>query len=326
MLSEPASAPSYAILEALAPPRSTSRQAEFVAATQSAFLKLTGRKLLARDFVGDPVDDGLTVLETLACDTQEAAMSTAILASWANALAHGGTAADINAILAALPDPPTLYLPMSRWRSETNLGPGTLKIVDTLYRRIPAARSMLTAFARDARQIGKDRAVTLHALNLIDTARELAGLARDAVSALQPAGRTELDERYTRTSDILYALLTSCMNGQHPCIDDAGAILRPELPQRRRASRKRLDAPLRLTYRDAEGEHRALEAYGRDISVGGIGLTSVARIPPETLLSVHLPDGRRMKAWLAWWRDGEAGLSFVQPLFPGDPLVAPGPI
>ncbi len=289
--------------------------------TSGQFVKLAGRRLVARDAAGTPVEDELTVLEALTFATQEAAVGAALVASWANGLPGAREPAAPRLVAAELPTSPALYLPLGRWRRETGLNAETLQTIDLLFRRLGSTRRALARCIAEAEDLGNDRALALHVFVLIRSAREFAEAARDAVSILRTSIAFPLDERFARSCDILFALLTDCIHGRSPCLEN-GAPRRPDLPQRRRAQRIHYGEYVHLDFRDMRGSVYSVRVYARDVSTGGLGLSGVPFIEADKLVQVRTPDGRRLVARLAWWKNGDAGLTFIDPLSPEDPLIA----
>lgn len=289
--------------------------------TGSDYIKLTGRNVVARDVTGQPVEDGLSILETLVFATQEAAAGATMLASWANRLPETKAPIDPRNVAAELPPSPALYLPLNRWRRETGLPDETLACTDVLFRRLAMARKTLIRCIADADTMGTDKALALHFFLLIRSARDFADSAREALLLIRGPVALALDERFTRSCDILFALLIECIDGKSPCLDDE-RLRRPELPQRRRTPRVHYGENVQLDLRDSRGATYTIRAYARDVSTGGLGLSGVPYIERDTTIHVHTTHGRCFAARLAWWRDGDAGLTFVEPLSPEDPLVA----
>lgn len=125
-----------------------------------------------------------------------------------------------------------------------------------------------------------------------------------------------LPEIYKQNSNVLKGLLAGARTGWRPCVDAAGRIVLPPLPQQRRWPRKAVLQSCILHHKGAQ-----IPAYVRDVSAGGLGLDRVPRLPRGDALRVVLECGRTFTGSVAWSSGVSAGLKFVAPLMPTDPLL-----
>ncbi len=290
------------------PPTSPTRRESLrgLRATHSASTRLNG-----------PGRSPDMALEAMVHELHNAALLTCVVASWANGIANRSSAAPPQSVETFLPRDPGVFLTISRWERDTGISREALASADAFFRSLPHARRSFERFKKEAREIGLPRAAALNQCVIVDSWRAacIGGLA--ALDDLGEAIQSEISGRHLQTGRILFALLTSCRNGMSPCLDETGVPYLPELPQRRRERRFAL-----LENCFVATPCETISAYARDISEGGIGLERVGNLDVGDFVRVHLPIGRVFEGHVAWVRRGSAGVKFLEPLRPGDPLIS----
>ena len=116
---------------------------------------------------------------------------------------------------------------------------------------------------------------------------------------------------------MLARLLNAVIHGKHPCLDPRGAIFLPALPQRRRARRFALLQDCAILFRGIR-----YDAFAKDISATGLGLTNAPPLILKHPIDVELKGGRRLSGTVVWVKDGKVGVEFLTLLPPNDPLLA----
>lgn len=250
-------------------------------------------------------------------ELHNAALLTCVVASWANGIAGRSNPAFPQAVEPFLPRDPGIFLTLSRWVRDTDISNEGLASADAFFRTLPAARRNFEAFRMAAREIGFPSAAALNERVIVDSWRSacVAGLA--ALNDLGEDVQAGISERHLQTGRILFALLTSCRKGMTPCLDERGLPFLPELPQRRRERRFAL-----LENCFVSTALKTFSAYARDISQSGIGLERVGVLEQGCLVKIQLLIGRAFLGRVVWARKGSAGVRFLQPLQPGDPLIS----
>lgn len=121
--------------------------------------------------------------------------------------------------------------------------------------------------------------------------------------------------------------MQSAASGETPCINEAGELKRPELPQRRSSSRKYLGEDVILKV-SASGpmtgsdETVLYTAHAVNISIGGLGIIRVPHMPIGAHVEVFMPSGRSLGGMIAWHNEDAAGIRWKHELPRSDPLVA----
>jgi len=287
-------------------------------------IRLSGGQIFQMNTSGDSLapDEGRSILEALVCETHEAALCSAVVGSWANALHDHARPDALDRIAGEMPQPPGLYLTLERWRSETGLPPAALISIDGFLKTVSAAKRQTRLVEADTAAIGWDRARLLHGLILSDAWRRTAGGAIEALSPLEAVASEMLAPCYGQSSRILRTLLEEVRLGRSPCLAEGGRIRRPHLPHQRRSVRKSLCEQAHLIVRSPRGANRSFPVFARDISVGGIGLERTPHLPSNTRVTVELAHGRLIPGITAWAARDKVGVRFDTPLSLNDPLLA----
>ncbi len=259
---------------------------------------------------------GAGLAEALVCETHLAALQTATVTSAINALRHSGRLADPQAMWDFIPHHTPMLLASRAWLDEAGLSAVAIEAIETFFAELKPARHHLAQMFADAAAIGWPRSEVLHLRTVTDGWRSASGAATAAIRQLDDELRYTLPERYAETVPVLSSLLNSARDGLQPCIDAAGRPFMPELPQRRRASRKGL-------FHECVVQHarRTVRAMVRDVSSGGLGLDGVEGLNPHDLVVVELASGRRLTGLVVWSKGRLAGVRLSTSLPPNDPLL-----
>ena len=263
----------------------------------------------------DP-DQSASVFESLVCETHTAALLTAAMTSVANTLKNLSTARTEVELGPYMPHDPTVVIAFRRWASEADIGIATLSALASYFSDLEPARRQTSRYFADANVIGPDRAAALHQFALTGAWR---GVCRSAVSAVKQLN-TEIEERlpelYALNAGVLVRLLEAAAQGESPCVDARGQPYLPALPQRRQTSRRMVGQAAMVTIDGAK-----FRAYVRDVSAGGFGLDQVPIIEAGKTAVIEMITGRRFTGAVVWYKQGRAGVRFVRPLTPNDPLL-----
>ena len=122
------------------------------------------------------------LLETIVTDTQTAALLTATIASFANALHLPGTVRTQAELQMYLPRDPAVLLGFRRWASEAGISVNATESVSAFFADLGPARRQMQRYFNDANAIGLDRAGALHRLTLTSAWR---GTCRSAAAAVR---------------------------------------------------------------------------------------------------------------------------------------------
>lgn len=271
--------------------------------------------VLSHVFRPDP-DHSASVFEALVCETHTAALLTAAMTSVANTLKNLSSARTEAELGPYMPHDPTVVIAFRRWASEAGISIATLSSLASYFADLEPARRQTGRYFSDANVIGTDRAAALHQFALTGVWR---GVCRSAISAIKHLN-TEIEDRlpelYALNAGVLVRLLEAAAGGQSPCVDARGQLYLPVLPQRRQTSRRMVGQAAMVTVDGAK-----FRAYVRDVSAGGFGLDSVPRLELNRSAVIETATGRRFTGTVAWSKGGRAGIKFMRPLTPNDPLL-----
>lgn len=257
----------------------------------------------------------MPMLEALVCEVHSAALLTATIASAINAFKRPESTRSDTELKPYVPGEPAIVSVLRNGMLETDLDEDTVRLVTQFFDDLAPARIALDRYFADANHIGADRAAALHLLGLSNAWRRACQDALLAVRQLH-SDLQQLPAQYTSNSKLLNNLLQDVIMGGTPCLDAAGRIAIPELPQRRQSARRTVCQPCQLTYNRVTAQ-----AFVRDVSPGGFGLERVPQLVPKTVVQVELPSGRRFTGVVAWCSGSSAGVRFTRQLLPNDPLL-----
>ena len=258
------------------------------------------------------------LFEALVCETHHAAAMTAIVASCINGSVQGRAPLDRATLDRFLPHEPAVLLSLTR-RSLLDIEPlsETQDVVDAYFVALRALRRAIETHFFDCSEIGAGRAHVINATRLVFGAKQACHEGLRAVRALEIETPGRLPELYCDHAKALSALLVEAERGGQPCLDARNEPYFPQLPQRRRSTRRTLGQNCRLLYRNA-----ILSAFAKDVSEGGLGLLRVPFLRSDDAVTVELETGRRFKGTVAWIRGESAGVQFDRPLSSSDPILA----
>jgi hypothetical protein len=189
--------------------------------------------------------------------------------------------------------------------------------LDALISKLGVARAALDAFLDDCDAITPERAVLVHARPMQTIWRQLAHDTKGLIAQIEGASPRPLPDLYRQNTLILSGLLTGAANGLKPCLDEAGRLFVPPLPQRRRAPRRAI-----LQNCVVHGPLNVQPGFVRDASAGGLGLGRVAGLKRGNRIRVDLASGRQLHGVVVWVSGASAGMRFDAPLEPTDTLIA----
>lgn len=254
--------------------------------------------------------DGVALLEAIVCETQTQALHAIVVASGISALRLKRPVRNPQSLKNFLPRETTVVGELLRSHDEAGLTARAAAQLRDMFAALDAARAGADRFFAGGGQ-ESEHAATLTAQwsHLCDqVAGGLKGLSSET------AGR--LPDYYADNSATLLKMLGSAAGGAQPCIDAAGDIVLPDLPQRRRAARRSLLQQATLRYR---GKNAPVIA--KDISETGLGLDRVPELKLEELVQIEMTGGRRLMGMVVWIKGVTAGIRLGKPLPPNDPLL-----
>lgn len=184
------------------------------------------------------------------------------------------------------------------------------------YAAFQAGRIELRHFEFDAAGIGPLRAAPLHVAGLKAAWLEASRRARDLIGLLEEETAPMLADENSGNAVLLAALFDRIIAGEPACCAIDGAIVLPELSERRRAPRQSL-----LQSAIVRTPAGAFSAFARDISSGGIGMTRMPMVKVGESVAIEIACGRSFQGIVAWCKGEAAGIRFDRPLSPTDPLI-----
>jgi hypothetical protein len=260
--------------------------------------------------------DGAGLLEAIVCETHAAALLVAAIASGLNALQGKAPLRNPAELKSFLPSSSTIVGELLRSHEEAGLGDIALLRMKEFLGDLAAARTGIERLFADFDRLGVQHAVSHGAAALTAWSR-LCQRAIGAVSALDADLRDRLPPYYGENSAMLLRILKSAGDGQCPCIDKAGNVVLPDMPQRRKAARRSLLQQCVLRHRG-----KTATVIAKDISTTGLGLERTPELKTNELVQVELTGGRRLIGVVVWASRTSAGVKLGKPLPPNDPLLA----
>jgi hypothetical protein len=254
--------------------------------------------------------DGIALLEAIVCETQTQALHAVVVASGINALRLKRPVRSPQSLKNFLPRETTVVSELLRSHDEAGLTARAAAELRDMFIALAAARAGADRFFVGGGQEGE------HAAALAAQWSHLCDQAAGSLKALASEAAGRLPDYYADNSATLLKMLESVAGGAQPCIDAAGDIALPDLPQRRRAARRSLLQQVTLRYR---GKNAPVIA--KDISATGLGLDRVPELKLEELVQIEMTGGRRLMGMVVWIKGVTAGVRLGKPLPPNDPLL-----
>lgn len=254
--------------------------------------------------------DSNGLLEAIVCETQTAALQIAAIASGLNALRDKTHLKNPGELKNFLPTGSAVIGELLRSHEEAGLETGTLLHLNEFFSELNAARPGIE------RLLGDREHAAGHNASMSAGCSELCQRALSAVSALDADLRHRLPPYYAKNSAMLLQLLTAAKDGRAPCIDKAGNVVLPDMPQRRRTTRRSLLQQCVLRYRG-----KTATVMAKDISTTGVGLEHTPELKSDELVQLELTGGRRLIGVVVWASGTSAGVRLGRHLPPNDPLL-----
>lgn len=274
-------------------------------------------KLFAADHAEQATGlDSNGLLEAIVCEAQTAALHVAAIASGLNALhakAHLKNPAELKNFL---PSSSAVVGELLRSHEEAGLGETALLHMKEFFTELSAARPGIERLFADFERVGVQNAANHGNAATFAVWSRLCQRATGAISALDADLRDRLPPYYGENSAMLLRLLKSAGDGQYPCIDRTGNVFLPDMPQRRKTTRRSLLQQCVLRHRG-----KTATVIAKDISTTGLGLERTPELKANELVQVELTGGRRLIGVVVWTSGTSAGVKLGKPLPPNDPLL-----
>ena len=260
--------------------------------------------------------DGNGLIEAIVCETQTAALQVAAIVSGLHALRAKAALRNPAELKNFLPGGSAVIGELLRSHEEAGLDPKTLLNVKEFFGELSAARPGIERLLADVERLGAEHPSSHNQVSASAAWSRLCQHALAAVSALDADLRHRLPPYYGENAAMLAGVLKTAGDGQHPCIDKAGNIVLPNMPQRRRTTRRSLLQQGMLRYRG-----KMSSVIAKDISTTGLGLERAPELKIQELVQVELTGGRRLMGVIVWASGSSAGVKLGKPLPPNDPLL-----
>ena len=259
--------------------------------------------------------DGIGLLEAIVCETQTEALYAVVVGSGINALRHKNSVKNPQSIKNFLPRESAVMGELLRSHEDAGLSSGVMLRLREVFGGLAAARGGAARFFAAAKLAGSHAA----AIDPSSFAAHWSGLCEQTIETLRALDTETIGrvpDYYLENSSTLMKMLASVAAGGQPCIDAAGEIVLPDLPQRRRTARRSLLQQVTLRHR---GKNTLVIA--KDISATGLGLDRVPELQLEELVQIEMTGGRRLMGMVVWIKGVTAGIRLGKPLPPNDPLL-----
>lgn len=281
------------------------------------FSRFTPTAFVAEDGPISASEVGNRLYEHLISEAHAAAVSIAVVTTAANALNDWRTVVRPADIARFAPDSVALRALLPVLITHDALDEDLIRDLALFLDEMEFAGLGLEAFLDDCEEISAPRAATVHARLVQVSWRTLSQEAKTLIIALERAAVAPLPELHGQNARIISALLSGAANGLKPCLDDAGRLYVPPLPQRRRAPRRAV-----LQNCLVHGPHFTQTGFVRDASAGGLGLGRISGLKRGDRIRVDFASGRQFHGAVAWVTGSAAGMRFDVALAPTDSLIA----
>ena len=167
---------------------------------------------------------------------------SAVVASCIHGSSQGRHKLDRSIVDRFFPHEPAVLLSLTR-RSLLDIEPlsETQAVIEAFFVSLRAFRRAVETYFVDATELGVERAHVLHVRLMVLAANRICHEALRAVHALETETPGRLPELYCDHAKALASLLITCERGGTPCLDRHGVPYVPQLPQRRRSTRRTLE-------------------------------------------------------------------------------------
>ncbi len=257
------------------------------------------------------------LFEHLISETHATAVGVAVVATSANALNDWRSVVRASEIARFAPDEAPLRTLLPVLVAHDAIDATTTAAITAFLDDLAFASSGLDAFLDDCEAITLPRAAILHARTLQVSWRGLARETKTLMMDLEHTSTKPLPDLHGQNARVVSALLSGAANGLKPCLDDAGRLYVPPLPQKRRSPRRAV-----LQNCLVHGPNQLQTGFVRDASAGGLGLGRIVGLKRGDRVRVDFLCGRQFHGTIAWVTGASAGMRFDAPLSPGDALVA----
>lgn len=255
--------------------------------------------------------------EAIVCQFDALAAKTALVTSAVNALLCPDITFSGGDISRHLPSTQSRLLPLVTVLSQDSGDPTLLETVSALLDDMQQCQANVAHFLDDERVIGWPRAVVLHQHQLARCWQALAFQIAQCLESTKITLRWNLTRENWQNASVLTSLLRSASNGFTPCINDAGTLVMPVLPQQRRWPRFSVLQNCTVTLLN-----QTFQALLRDASAGGLGLDQMP-VTPRTgsEITIATETGRSLSGTIVWSNGTRTGVAFASPLPENDPLL-----
>lgn len=260
---------------------------------------------------------GNRLFEHLISETHATAVGVAVIATAANALNDWRSVIRPGEIARFTPDDAPLRALLPVLVDHDVIEEPLIMEIVAFLDGLAFANSGLNTFLDDCEALSLPRAAVVHARMLQGSWRALARDAKIVLLDLEHTAAAPLSDLHGQNARIVSALLSGAANGLKPCLDDAGRLYVPPLPQKRRSPRRAV-----LQNCIVHGPHQLQTGFVRDASAGGLGLGRISNLKRGDRVRVDFVSGRQFNGTIAWVAGASAGMRFDTPLSPGDALVA----
>ncbi len=257
------------------------------------------------------------LFEHLISETHATAVGIAVIATAANAMNDWRSVMRSSDIARFAPDEAPLRALLPVLIEHDVVDPSTATQLISFLDDLAFASGGLNSFLDDCEALSLPRASVLHARMLQICWRALAQDTKTLMLDLEHAPASPLPERHGQNARVVSALLCGAANGLKPCLDEAGRLYVPPLPQKRRSPRRAV-----LQNCLVHGPHDLQTGFVRDASAGGLGLGRIAGLKRGDRVRVDFISGRQFHGTIQWVTGASAGMRFDAPLRADDVLVS----
>jgi hypothetical protein len=292
-------------------------QAECYQMLNAPIFRFTHSAVVMDESQAQASETGNRLFEHFISEAHSAAVGVAVIATAANALSDWHIVARPADIASFAPDSAPLRALLLVLEAHDVLDRARALDLTSFIGELDRARDGLDQFLDDCEAISAPRAALIHARLLQSHWRALARDTKILIAGLDGASPMPLPDVFSQNTRVISALLSGASNGLKPCLDDAGRLYMPPLPQRRRSPRRAV-----LQNCLVRGPHHLQTSFVCDASAGGLGLGRISGLKRGDCIRVDFANGRQFQGTVAWVTGSSAGMRFNKPLDPADVLIA----